>query len=80
MGDFVCIFKCRAWQPFPDIAQLIKDTINTYKGVRPESPEGNMILRMKDIYQKLQPVFAEGLYESEENFRTAKKTPPPMVG
>lgn len=58
---------------FKNIAQLIKDTIDVYRGVTPDSIEGRMIMHMKDVYAQLQEAFAEGLYEAGTNLQTAEE-------
>ena len=56
-----------------DIAILIRDTIQAYRNVEPESPEGRMVLRMKNLQTQIQDVFAAGLHEGGENFREGGK-------
>ena len=56
-----------------DIAQLIRDTIQAYRDVDPESPEGNMVRRMDGIREQLQEAFAEALHEGGENYREGGK-------
>lgn len=51
---------------FRDIAKLLKDTIDAYRGVKPDSAEGRLVMQMKDIYGQLQEVFAKGVYEGGE--------------
>ena len=63
---------------FQDIVQLLKDTINAYRGVDPDTVEGTLVSQMDDLIAELQQVFAEGVYEAGDNFRKAEKTPPLM--
>ncbi len=51
---------------FRDIAKLLEDTIDAYKGLKPDSAEGRLVIQMKDIYGQLQEVFAKGVYEGSE--------------
>ena len=56
-----------------EIAALIRDTIQAYRNVEPESAEGRMVLRMKDLQEQIQNVFAAGLHEGGEYFREGGK-------
>jgi len=56
-----------------DVADLIWETIHAYRDVKPESPEGRMVTRMKGIHQQLQQAFAEALHDAGENFREGAK-------
>ncbi len=51
---------------FRNITKLIKQTVDAYKGVKPDSAEGRMVQQMEDIYGQLQEVFAKGVYEGGE--------------
>ena len=59
---------------FEDIAALIRDTVQAYRNVEPESPEGRMVMRMKDLQTQIQDVFAAGIHEGGEDFREGGKT------
>ena len=56
---------------FKDIVQKLKDIVNTYGNVRPDSVEGNIVADMKGVISQLEQIFAEGLYEASENFQNA---------
>ncbi len=56
-----------------DTAALIRDTIQAYRDVKPESPEGKIVQRMQGIHDQLQEVFAAGLHEGGENYRQGGK-------
>ena len=56
-----------------DVAQLLHEIIQAYKGKKPNSPEGRIVQRMTGIYEQLQQVFAEGLHEGGENYREGGK-------
>ena len=56
-----------------ETAELIRDTIQAYRDVKPESPEGRIVQRMQGIHDQLQEVFAEGLHEGGENYRQGGK-------
>lgn len=56
-----------------DIAILIRDTIEAYRNVEPESPEGRMVLRMEELQTQIQDIFAAGLHEGGENYREGGK-------
>ena len=58
---------------FEDIAALIRDTVQAYRNVEPESPEGRMVMRMKDLQTQIQDVFAAGIHEGGEDFREGGK-------
>ena len=62
------------WEKFrsflEEIADLIHRTIQAFRGVHPESPEGRIVERMTEIHAQLQQAFAEGLHEAGENYRT----------
>lgn len=58
---------------FRDICDLLKRTIQAYSHVKPDSEEGRMVQGMQDIYDQLQQVFAEGVYEGGDNYRKAEK-------
>ena len=59
---------------FQDIAGLIRDVIDSYKGVRSDSPEASIIRKMEDIYQNLQVAFAKGAMDAGKNFQNAENT------
>lgn len=56
-----------------EIAILIHETIQAYRNVEPESPEGRMILRMKELHKQIQETFAAGIHEGGEDFREGGK-------
>ena len=56
-----------------ETAELIRDTIQAYRDVKPESPEGKIVQRMQGIHDQLQEVFAAGLHEGGENYRQGGK-------
>lgn len=56
-----------------EITDLIQRTIDAFRGVHPESPEGRIVERMTEIHAQLQQAFAEGLHEGGENYRTGGK-------
>lgn len=56
-----------------DTAELIRDTIQAYRDVKPESPEGKIVQRMQGIHDQLQEVFTAGLHEGGENYRQGGK-------
>ena len=58
---------------FQDIVQLLKDTINAYRGVDPDTVEGTLVLQMEDLITEIQQVFAEGVYEAGDNYQKADK-------
>lgn len=58
---------------FHDIAQMIRDTLDAYAGVQPDSVESMMISQLEDTYKQLQKALAEGIYQAGENFRQAEK-------
>lgn len=60
-------------QFFRDICDLLKRTIRAYSNVKPDSAEGRMVQGMQEIYDQLQQLFAEGLYEGGDNYRKAEK-------
>ena len=60
-------------QFFRDICDLLKRTIQAYSNVKPDSAEGRMVQGMQEIYDQLQQLFAEGLYEGGDNYRKAEK-------
>lgn len=53
---------------------MIRDTIDSYKNVRSDSPEASIIRKMEDIYQKLQVAFAKGAMDAGKNFQNAENT------
>lgn len=55
---------------FQNVVDLIKQTINAYSGVSPDSTEGQLIMQMEGVLEELQPVFAEGLYEAGNEAKT----------
>lgn len=65
------------WEKFrsflEEIADLIRRTVDAFRGVHPESPEGRIVERMTEIHAQLQQAFAEGLHEGGENYRTGGK-------
>ena len=60
-------------QFFRDICDLLKRTIQAYNNVKPDSAEGRMVQGMQEIYDHLQQLFTEGLYEGGDNYRKTKK-------
>lgn len=52
---------------FRNIADLIRQTIDAYKGFKSDSTEGRLVLEMKDIYGQLQELFAHGIYQGGKN-------------
>lgn len=58
---------------FQDIVQLLKDTINAYRGVEPDTVEGTLVSQMDDLIAELQQVFAEGVYEAGDNYRKVER-------
>ena len=56
-----------------DVAALIHETIQAYRDLKPDSPEGRIVQRMQGIHEQLQKVFAEGLHEGGENYRQGGK-------
>ena len=60
---------------FRDVAQLIWETVDTYWGLQPDSPEGRMVQQMKDLCIQLEDAFAHGLYQAGQNFSQADKSP-----
>ena len=56
-----------------ETAELIRDTIQAYRDVNPESPEGKIVQRMQGIHDQLQEVFTAGLHEGGENYRQGGK-------
>ena len=56
-----------------EVAALIHRTIQAFRNVHPESPEGEIVERMTEIHAQLQLAFAEGLHEGGENYRTGGK-------
>ena len=58
-------------QFFDNLAAKIR---NIYKGLTPDSVEGNAVLEMKDSIEKLQRLFAEALVEASENFSSAMES------
>lgn len=65
---------------FQDIVQLLKDTINAYRGVEPDSIEGRLVSQMNDLVTELQQVFAEGIYEAGDNYLRVDGTISSSVG
>ena len=63
----------RVKQFFRDICDLLKRTIQAYSNVKPDSAEGRMVQGIQEIYDQLQQLFAEGLYEGGDNYRKAEK-------
>ena len=59
---------------FRDIMDLIRDTINAYKNISPESFEANVTAQMEDVLEQLEQIFAEGVYEGGESYRRAEKS------
>lgn len=53
-----------------EVAALMLRTVQAFRGVHPESPEGRIVERMTKIHAQLQLAFAEGLHEGGENYRT----------
>ena len=64
--DHVLFAKMK--QFFDNLAAKIR---NIYKGLTPDSAEGNAVLDMKDSIEKIQQLFAEALVEASENFQSA---------
>ena len=56
------------------MCNLIRNTLDAYKGAKPDSPEGRLMQKMEDIYRKLQEAFASGAYEAGTNFQKAENT------
>ena len=56
---------------FDNLAAKIR---NIYKGLTPDSVEGNAVLEMKDSIENLQEMFAEALVEASENFQSAMES------
>lgn len=56
-----------------DIADLIRETIEAYRNVEPESPEGRMVMKMGDLRKQIQEAFADALHDAGENYREGGK-------
>ena len=52
-------------------SDLVKRITEFYKGVEPNSEEGQAVLKMKDRVEQIQQLFAEALAEADENYRAA---------
>ena len=61
-------------QFFQDIAQMIRDTIDSYKDATPGSAEGRLIRKLEDVYAQLQEIYAEAVYDAGKNFQKAENT------
>lgn len=59
---------------FRNIMDLIRDTINAYKNISPESFEANVVSQMEEVLEQLQQIFAKGVYEAGENLNKAEKS------
>ncbi|MBE6618384.1 MAG: hypothetical protein E7626_01205, partial [Ruminococcaceae bacterium] len=59
---------------FSDLVDLLKKTINAYSGINPDTVEGRMVSEMKDVIEQFETLFAEGIVEASENFRTISLT------
>ena len=59
---------------FRDVAQLIWETVDTYWGLQPDSPEGRMVQQMKKLGAELEDAFAYGLYQAGQKFSQAGKS------
>ena len=57
-----------------DTARLLKEIIDAYRGKRPTSPEGRIVMRMNTLYEQLQEAFAQSLHEGGENYRQGGQT------
>ena len=56
-----------------DVAALVYETMQAYRDLKPDSPEGRIVQRMQGIHEQLRQVFAEGLHEGGENYRQGGK-------
>lgn len=55
---------------FSDLMAKIQEV---YKGMTPNSAEGQYVAEMKDALERIQELFAEGLVEASENFRIGSR-------
>ena len=55
---------------FSDLMAKIHEV---YKGMKPNSAEGQYVAEMKDALERIQELFAEGLVEASENFRIGSR-------
>ena len=53
---------------------LLTKIRNAYKGLTPDSAEGNAVLEMTDAIERIQQLFAEALVEASENFQSAMES------
>ena len=62
---------------FKNFAQRLKNIVNTYGNVRPDSAEGRLVADMRaveamnSVIATLEQLFAEGLVEASENFQNS---------
>jgi len=61
------------WEKFrsflEEILTVLGRTIEAFRGVHPQSPEGRIVERMTEIHGQLELAFTEGLHEGGENYR-----------
>ena len=53
---------------------LLTKIRNAYKGLTPDSAEGNAVLEMTDAIERIQQLFAEALVDASENFQSAMES------
>lgn len=65
------------WQKICDwFKKLVEDLnalVNTYKGYKPDSVEGQMVSEMQDVIQTFEALFAEALVDAGENYQAVGK-------
>lgn len=58
--------KIKDW--FADFIETIKGVIDTYKGAKPDSPEGRLVSQMRESLAKIESLWSDALIEASDRY------------